>query len=454
MELAPSMPEGHRALGHYYGDVRKDPEKALEAYARGLSLAPDDALLLRGLAVTERRQGRWEEALAHLRRARELDPRSWEGEEALGRTLLSLRRTGEAREACDRGLVLAPANLDLIESKAMTFLQGGDLAGARAVMAATPREVEPTALVAFFALYDDLHWVLDDAQRDLLLRLTPGAFDGDRASWGIVLAQASALRGDQAKTREYAEEARKGFAAQVGGGPGRAARRLCSAWRSPTWAARPRRSARESGVLRIAPIAKQPFAGPYVQHQLVRIHILAGEPRQGAGPPGAAAEGPVRPHARLAAHRPQLRPAARQPPLREARARNVAATLTPCESGGGERHSETHLRRSGRSRVDGARRLLLRDGTAVRLTGKAFDILLLLLEEKGRLVEKDELMRRVAAPHGGGGEQLTVNISALRKSARGEPGRAPISGDRPGAATSSWPRCTSRTASGRRRRRG
>jgi hypothetical protein len=101
-----------------------------------------------------------------------------------------LRRAGEAREAFDRGLALAPANLTLIGEKAATFLQGGDLAGARAVLAAAPKEVEPTALVAALAVGDDLHWVLDDAQRDVLLRLTPGAFDGDRGTWGIVLAQA------------------------------------------------------------------------------------------------------------------------------------------------------------------------------------------------------------------------------------------------------------------------
>ncbi len=49
LELAPSMPEAYRALGVYYNRVRHDPEKALEAFARGLSLAPDDAGLLLGL---------------------------------------------------------------------------------------------------------------------------------------------------------------------------------------------------------------------------------------------------------------------------------------------------------------------------------------------------------------------------------------------------------------------
>jgi TolB-like protein/predicted Ser/Thr protein kinase len=276
MELAPNMPEGHVALGNYYIWVRKDPEKAFEAYARGLAVAPDDAHLLRGLARAERARGRWEEALAHLHRARVLDPRSWEGERQLAFALLWLRRTGEAREASDRGLALAPANLTLISDKAMTFLQEGDLAGARAVLAAAPKEVEPTALVAAFAVGDDLHWVLDDAQRDVLLRLMPGAFDGHRATWGIVLAQAWALRGDQAKAREYAEEARKGFAAQSEEAPRDPGPHLFLGL-ALAYLGRKAEAVRE-GELGVAPwpIAKQPLPDPYAQHQLVRIHILLG----------------------------------------------------------------------------------------------------------------------------------------------------------------------------------
>lgn len=274
MELAPSLPEGYRALGVYYTRVRNEPDKAIEAFARGLSFAPDDAPLLRGLGAAERAQGRWDEALAHQRRARELDPRSPEGERALGYTLLLLRRTGEARQASDRGLVLAPANVVLIQDKAMTFLQEGDLAGARAVMAAAPKEVEPTALVVFFAVGDDLYWVLDDAQRDVLLRLTPGAFDGDRGTWAIVLAQAWALRGDQAKSREYAEEARKAFAAKSA-----EAREVQHVFLGLALAylGRKAEALREGErAVALSPIGKLPMSGPYVQHQLVRIHILVG----------------------------------------------------------------------------------------------------------------------------------------------------------------------------------
>ncbi len=93
----------------------------------------------------------------------------------------------------------------------MTFLGEGDLLGARAVLEAASREVEPTALVAFVAYYWDLVWVLDEEQRELLLRLTPSAFDDDRGDWALCLTQAYALKGDAANVHTYAEEARKAY---------------------------------------------------------------------------------------------------------------------------------------------------------------------------------------------------------------------------------------------------
>lgn len=73
-------------------------------------------------------------------------------------------------------------------------------------------------------------------------------------------------------------------------------------------------------------------------------------------------------------------------------------------------------------RVDALRRILVREGTQVRLPAKAFEILLILLEERGRLVEKDELMRRVWPDSVVEESNLTVNMSALRKSLTENPG--------------------------------
>src|SRR5215213_1740836 len=67
-------------------------------------------------------------------------------------------------------------------------------------------------------------------------------------------------------------------------------------------------------------------------------------------------------------------------------------------------------------RADALRRILLREGDQVRLPAKAFEILLVLLEENGRVVGKDELMRRVWPDVAVEENNLTVNVSALRKS--------------------------------------
>src|SRR5215467_10986009 len=46
-------------------------------------------------------------------------------------------------------------------------------------------------------------------------------------------------------------------------------------------------------------------------------------------------------------------------------------------------------------RMDAAERLLSRDGEVVPLQPKVFDLLLVLVERHGRLLEKDELMKTV-----------------------------------------------------------
>ena len=84
--------------------------------------------------------------------------------------------------------------------------------------------------------------------------------------------------------------------------------------------------------------------------------------------------------------------------------------------------TSTRIYEFGPFRVDTLRRVLLREGNPVRLPAKAFEILLVLLEGNGRLVEKDELMQRVWPDAVVEENNLTVNISALRKSLTESPG--------------------------------
>ncbi len=68
-----------------------------------------------------------------------------------------------------------------------------------------------------------------------------------------------------------------------------------------------------------------------------------------------------------------------------------------------------------RFRIDLIERVLLCDGEMVPLTQKAFDVLLALVEERGRIVEKEELMQRVWPDSFVEEGNLTQNIYTLRK---------------------------------------
>ena len=66
-------------------------------------------------------------------------------------------------------------------------------------------------------------------------------------------------------------------------------------------------------------------------------------------------------------------------------------------------------------RLDATRRLLLREGRAVPLTHKAFETLAVLVQNGGRIIEKDELMREVWPDTFVEEGSLARNISVLRK---------------------------------------
>jgi len=66
-------------------------------------------------------------------------------------------------------------------------------------------------------------------------------------------------------------------------------------------------------------------------------------------------------------------------------------------------------------RIDVTERLLLRDGEVVPLTPKVFDTLLMLVENSGHILSKNEMMKRVWADSIVEEASLTKNISVLRK---------------------------------------
>ncbi len=275
--LGPGRPEAQLALGDYLYFVRRDVPRADAAYQEGLKVAPRDAALLTGSTITQQSLGDWDGALATVQRAQVLDPRAVFVARRLAVTLLRLRRYPEALAASDHGLAIAPDNLQIIETKAMVHLGQGDLASARRVLREASDRVEPTALAAYVANYWDLFWVLQDDQQQLVLRLAPSAFDDDRASWGLVMAQTWHLRGNDVRARAYADSARVVFEEQLAATPNEPQLHILRGLALAYLGRKAEAIAEGERGTALAPITVDGYTGPYLQHQLARIYTLTGE---------------------------------------------------------------------------------------------------------------------------------------------------------------------------------
>ena len=276
--LAPGRPLTQVALGDYYQLVTGDQDRALKMYEDGLAASPENVELLTGAALVEQNLGRWDAAVTHLERGLAVDPRSVQTLRRLSQSLLRLRRYPEGLAAADRGLALAPANMDLLQNKVMIDLALGDTTGARTVLRSAPAEIEQTTLVAYFGTYWDLYWVLDDAQQQLMLRLGPSVYDGDRGTWGIVLCQLHWLRGDRAMAQAFADTARRGFEETLLATPNDPQRHAFLGL-ALAYLGRKADAIREGerGVA-FAPASQNGYIGLYLQHQLARIYLLTNEP--------------------------------------------------------------------------------------------------------------------------------------------------------------------------------
>ena len=280
LTLEPGRPDGLLALGDYYSSVLADHARALEQYDHGRRLAPKDARLLTGAASSEMSLGRWRVAVEHLRAAEVLDPRSIDTMWRLSVGFVCLRRYPEALAAAERAMVVGPGNLTAIELRVIVELAQGHLDGAQGVLRAVSGKVDPTELVTFFAAYQDLYWVLDDLQQQLLLRLTPAAFGDNRGSWGLALAQTHALRGNLARAHAYGDSARVALEAQLRDAPEHPQLHALLGLALGYMGKRAEAIREGKRGVSITPISKDALFGAYNEHQLVRIYLLAGDPEK------------------------------------------------------------------------------------------------------------------------------------------------------------------------------
>jgi eukaryotic-like serine/threonine-protein kinase len=131
LALDPNLPEVHLARGYN----EEDDTRALAEFRQAEKGLPNSADVIEAIARRQRALGHWDEAVANLQRAIELDPRNISASNNLALTYCATRRFPEALATLDRVLAWDPTNARALLTKSDALLAIGDLQAAEPLLA-------------------------------------------------------------------------------------------------------------------------------------------------------------------------------------------------------------------------------------------------------------------------------------------------------------------------------
>ena len=153
LRLQPEMGEGHLALAFYHYYSSRDYEAAIRELTLAQRSLPNESDVASALGVIERRRGRWEEAILHLERARQLDPRNISALWNLSETLTFLRRYAEADQVLAETAKISPeAYMISIARAELALRERGDTAPLRKALRRVPKGFDPGGAVTTIAV--------------------------------------------------------------------------------------------------------------------------------------------------------------------------------------------------------------------------------------------------------------------------------------------------------------
>jgi TolB-like protein len=289
LRLRPDLGEAHLELAryYYYANARSriatvaatpppftgDFDRARDELVIARRTLPNNAEALVIGARIDKRQNRWDDALANLQKASELDPRNDEVARHHRRTLREMRRYNEMEQLIAKnaasGLLRDPWTQ---EALAVVKLLKGDPVAAQALAAQVPLEFSPDGGIWWIRFTTALY-LRDYDAANRVIAATPAKFTTyDAQSWAD--GQIARARGDNQKAQSVFAAARKwldaawekhcGYFAFAGGldaGLGRKEEAIREARRA----------------VDLMPIAKDSYNGPELVANLALVYAWTGE---------------------------------------------------------------------------------------------------------------------------------------------------------------------------------
>ncbi len=205
LTLQPDLPEAHLAMGFYHYWGHRDYDRALAEFAITERAQPNNADVIEAIGYVQRRQGKWPEALASLKRAAELDPLSYTNLVELAETYDLVRDYSEAERVADRAIALAPDVPGAYGEKMLLRLnRDGRLDRVCAVMREGLSHMDFGKLLAEATPgHVGALCAADSAYGSELAALRPASYGGDLLGYFSLKANAYRLRGDSARARTY-----------------------------------------------------------------------------------------------------------------------------------------------------------------------------------------------------------------------------------------------------------
>jgi eukaryotic-like serine/threonine-protein kinase len=275
LRVRPDFGEAHLELARYYfyaGDHTGDFDRAREELTIARRKLPNDSEALFIAARIDRRQNRWDDALANFRKARELDPRNSEVAFWCRDTYRDMRRYNEFEQLVTKdaasGLLRDPwTQLWLAEVK----FDEGDPVAAQSLLEQVPLDFSPIQVIweirSKAALY-----LRDYDAADRVVAAIPAKF-ADRWFDGLV----AVARGDKQKALGAFAAAREKREATSGDRP-KDAVYFADITKLDAGLGRKEEAIREARrAVDLKPIAKDSLQGPQIATGLALVYAWTGE---------------------------------------------------------------------------------------------------------------------------------------------------------------------------------